>query len=145
MTRSEDCSMCQAPIFTNKGLKHPRKIAELDVSTAVLNGDWQFYSGSTIVVFRDHVTELHHLAPETRHRFMEDACRVADALDKTLGPLKMNHALLGNAVRHLHWHLIPRRQSDPFPTHAIWEDEFPKLQLSDEEFLEIGERIRRNL
>ena len=91
------------------------------------------------------MTELHHLTIEIRHRFMEDACRMAEALDKTFHPLKFNHALLGNSVSHLHWHLILRRQSDPFPTHAIWEDAIPNLQLSDEEFREIAEQIRLNL
>ena len=142
MTRFEDCSMCQDPLYTEYGLKHPQKIADLDVSTAVLNRNWQFYKGSTIVVFRDHVTELHQLEPEIRRQFMEDACRMAEALDKTFEPLKMNHALLGNAARHLHWHLIPRRQSDPYPTRSIWEDEFPQLLLSDQEFRELAEQIR---
>ena len=137
--------MCQNPIVTQPGLKHPQKIAELDVSTAMLNRDWQFYRGATILVFRDHVTELHHLTPSDRHRLMDDACRMSEALDKTFEPSKMNHAMLGNAVRHLHWHMIPRRQSDPFPTHSIWEDEFPKLQLTDGEFLEMADQIRGNL
>lgn len=145
LTKSEDCLMCQDPLFTERGLKHPQKIAELDVSTAILLRDLQFYRGSTMLVFRDHVTELHHLAPEIRHRFTEDACRMAEALDKTFQPAKMNHALLGNGLPHLHWHLIPRGQSDPLPTHPIWRHEFPILQLSDEEFQEIAEQIRLNL
>ena len=137
--------MCQDPLFAEQGLKHPQKITDLDVSTAILNRDWQFYRGSTLLVLRDHVTELHHLAPEIRHRFTEDACRMAEALDKTFQPIKMNHALLGNSVPHLHWHLIPRRESDPFPTYTIWEHEFPQLLLSDEEYREIAEQIRLNL
>ena len=145
MTKQENCLMCQDPLFAEQGLQHPQKIAELDVSTAILNRDWQYYKGSTILVFRDHVTELHHLTPNLQHRFMADACHMAEALVKSFQPLKMNHALLGNSVPHLHWHLIPRRESDPFPTYAIWEHEFPKLQFSDEEFLEIAEQIRLNL
>ena len=145
MSKQENCLMCQDPLFAEQGLLHPQKIAELDVSTAILNRDWQFYKGSTLLVFRDHVTELHHLTPNLRHRFMADACHVAEALVKSFQPQKMNHALLGNSEPHLHWHMIPRRESDPFPTHAIWEHEFPRLQLSDEEFLEIAEQIRINL
>jgi diadenosine tetraphosphate (Ap4A) HIT family hydrolase len=137
--------MCQDPLFTERGFNHSQKIAKLDVSTAILNRDWQFYKGSTLLVFQDHVTELHHLTPNLQHRFMADACHMAEALVKTFHPLKINHALFGNAVPHLHWHLIPRYQSDPFPTYAIWENEFPKLPPSDEGFLEIAEQIRRNL
>ena len=137
--------MCQDPIYTEKGHEHPRKIAELDVSTAVLNGDWQFYKGSTILVFQDHVTELHHLTPDLRNRFADDACRVSAALERTFQPIKLNPGLLGNAVAHLHWHMIVRRLTDPYPRRSIWEDEFPKLQLSDEDFEGIASEIRRNL
>lgn len=145
MPKQSDCLMCQDPMFTAQGSKHPQKIAELGVSTAILNRDWQFYQGSTILVFRDHVTELHHLTPDLQNRFIADACHMAEVLAKTFQPLKMNHALLGNAAPHLHWHLIPRRRSDPFPTDAIWEHEFPKSQLSDQQLLEIAEQIRLNL
>ena len=141
----DDCELCQDPLITEKGLDHPQKIAELDVSTAILNRDWQYYRGSALLVFQDHVTELHHLEPEMRHRFMEDACRLAAAVEKTFQPHKLNHAVLGNSVTHLHWHLIPRRQSDPHPTQAIWENDFPQLRLGDEELRELAEQIRTNL
>ena len=61
MTSSDGCEMCHDPIFSEKDLEHPHKIAELDVSIAVLNREWQYYRGSAILMFRDHVTELHHL------------------------------------------------------------------------------------
>ena len=145
MTQLEVCPMCQDSIYADKGREHPRKIAELDVSTAVLNRDWQFFKGSTILVFQDHVTELHHLTPALQHRFMDDASRMAAALEKTFQPIKLNHGLLGNATAHLHWHMIVRRPTDPYPRRSIWEDEFPKLQLSDEDFEGIASDIRRNL
>ena len=145
MSQADGCFMCQDPMFTEKGSEHPRKIAELDVSTAVLNRDWQFYRGSAILVFRGHETELHELTPEMRHQFSDDASRLAEAMTKAFQPLKMNYALLGNAVAHLHWHLIPRRRTDPRPTHSIWEDEIPKLELGDEEFNQIASEIRRHL
>ena len=145
MTSGADCEICQDSLFTEKGVGHPQRIAELDVSIAILNREWQYYRGSSLLVFRDHVTELHHLDSDIRRRFMEDACRLADAVEKTFQPAKLNHAVLGNSVPHLHWHLIPRRSSDPFPTHSIWEDEFPQLRLTDEELRELAEQIRTNL
>jgi diadenosine tetraphosphate (Ap4A) HIT family hydrolase len=145
LTSSDGCEFCRDPLFTGEDPNHPQKIADLDVSTAILNRDWQYYRGSSLLVLRDHVTELHHLEPVMRHRFMEDACRLAAAVEKTVQPDKMNHAVLGNAVPHLHWHLIPRRKSEPFPTHAIWEDEIPQSHFSDEEFRELAKQIRANL
>ena len=145
MTQSEACPMCQDSIYTEKGLRYPRKIAELSVSTAVLNADWQFFHGSTILVFQDHVTELHHLSSDLQHKFVGDASRMAAALEKSFRPIKLNHGLLGNAVAHLHWHIIVRRPTDPHPRRSIWEDEFPNLQLTDEEFEDIANEIRQNL
>ncbi|PKB58370.1 MAG: hypothetical protein BZY83_07590 [SAR202 cluster bacterium Casp-Chloro-G2] len=137
--------MCQDAIFTEREGQYPNKIAELDVCTAVLNRDWQFFRGSTILVFRDHVKELHHLTSELQRRFMDDAARVATALEKTFPGLKLNHALLGNATPHLHWHLIVRHSTDPHPRLSIWEFEFPKTGQSDEELIGTADQIRRNL
>lgn len=137
--------MCTDTIYTERLQDYSRKIMELDVSTAVLNRDWQFFRRSSILVFQDHLTELHHLTPDLQHRFMDDASKLAMALEKTFQPIKLNHGLLGNAVNHLYWHMIVRRSTDPFPRRSIWEDEFPKPELSDEEFEGIARDIRLNL
>jgi diadenosine tetraphosphate (Ap4A) HIT family hydrolase len=144
MTKAPDCFMCQDSIF-EKGTRHPIKIAELGVSTAILNRDWQFYKGSTLLVFHDHERELHHLDPATQHRFIDDASRVAAALEKTYPVLKINHGLLGNAAPHLHWHLIVRRDTDPHPRLSIWESKIPKVDLTDVDYANIAGEIYRNL
>ena len=145
MAKMPDCSMCQDPIYNEKGGQHPSKIADLDVSTAVLNRNWQFFEGSTILVYQDHVTELHHLPADMQHRFMDDASRVAAALEKTFPDIKLNHGLLGNAMPHLHWHMIVRRATEADPRLSIWEIDFPVVQKSDEEWFAAAEQIRRNL
>ena len=140
-----DCFMCQDPMFTGKGSNYPQKIAELGVSIAILNRDWQFFRGTTILVFQDHVTELHHLTPELQHRFMDDAARMAAALEKTFPYAKLNHGIFGNIMPHLHWHIIIRHATDPDPKSTIWESEFPKLNQSDEDLRDTAAEIRRNL
>jgi diadenosine tetraphosphate (Ap4A) HIT family hydrolase len=145
MTTDAKCFMCQDPMFTEKGSQYPRKIADLGVSTAIMNKDWQFFRGSSILVYRGHVTELHQLPPEEQHRYVDDASRLAQALEKTFPDIKLNHGLFGNTVPHLHWHMVVRRATDPEPKKTIWESEFPKLQPSDEDFESIAAEIRRNL
>jgi diadenosine tetraphosphate (Ap4A) HIT family hydrolase len=145
MNRQDGCEMCEDPMFAEVGSEHPRKIMDLDVSTAVLNRDWQYYEGTSTLVFRGHETELHRLTPDMRHRFADDAARISAALERAFQPAKLNHALLGNIVPHLHWHLIPRRQSDPNLKSTIWEEEIPKRQLSDEEFARLASHIRNNI
>ena len=145
MVKVSNCFMCRDPMFSEQGRGHPQIIAKLGVSTAMLNRDWQFFKGSTILVFQDHVSELHHLTPELQHRFVDDGARMAAALEKTFPGIKLNHGLLGNTEPHLHWHMIVRRETDPDPRSTIWESEFPKLELSDSEFRATAEEIRRNL
>jgi len=132
-------------MFTEVGSQHPQKIAELGVSTAILNRDWQFFRGSTILVYRSHVTELHHLSPESQYKFMDDASRMAKALEKTFPDCKLNHGVFGNTMPHLHWHMMVRRGTDPNPKATIWEADFPKLALSNKEFQETSAEILRNL
>ena len=97
MTQQQDCCMCQDPIIQQKGFKHPRKVAELEVSTAVLRLTHQYFRGYTILVLRQHAQELWQLDQETRQMFMEDANQMALALDKTFKPLKMNYSLLNQS------------------------------------------------
>lgn len=49
-TKKAGCFMCQDPMFTKKGSQYP-PIADLDVCTAILNSDWQFFRGTTLLVF----------------------------------------------------------------------------------------------
>ena len=148
MTQQQDCCMWQDPIIQQKGFEHPRKVAELEVSTAVLRLTHQYFRGYTILVLRQHAQELWQLDQETRQMFMEDANQMALALDKTFKPLKMNYSLLGNndpIMDHLHWHLTPRRLTDLAPKRHISAAPFPEVSLSEEEFKQMADEIRRNL
>jgi diadenosine tetraphosphate (Ap4A) HIT family hydrolase len=46
----------------------------------------------------------------------------AQALDHVFKPIKMNFQLLGNAVPHLHVHLVPRYYGDAAPAQPINPD-----------------------
>jgi diadenosine tetraphosphate (Ap4A) HIT family hydrolase len=54
-----------------------------------------------------------------RTQFFEDLLRAAQALEQVFQPVKMNMTLLGNAIPHLHAHLIPRFYGDPAPGMPI--------------------------
>ena len=141
---SSGCVMCDLPVFQRGGDDH-RRIADLDVSTAILASKEQFYRGYTLLVLNQHATEMFQLDPTIRQKFMEDANRLAQALDKTFKPLKMNYCILGNVLPHLHWHLIPRRETDPDPKWPVWGFPFPETQVSEDEFRQMAKDIRANL
>jgi diadenosine tetraphosphate (Ap4A) HIT family hydrolase len=89
------------------------------VSTAYLHDD-QFFPGWTLLVLNRHATELFELRPAERATLMDEVSRVAQALAGEFEAVKVNYALLGNQLPHIHWHLIPRRADDPAPRETVW-------------------------
>ena len=95
------------------------RIAELSEGTVYLHTD-QFFPGWSILVLRRHATELFELEREERARLTEDVTDVARALKEAFDARKVNYALLGNLVPHVHWHLIPRLAADPAPREPVF-------------------------
>lgn len=72
------------------------------------------------VVWQEHVREFSQLSPADRHACIDVVAAVEQAMLRHLRPLKVNVASLGNAVPHLHWHVIARFDWDShFPT-PVW-------------------------
>ena len=89
---------------------------------------WQL--GYTIVVWRGrHVAEPTELAAEEASGYWLEVLQVASALERYYRPVKTNYQTLGNAVPHLHTHLVLRFAQDPAPGRPLpfREGERPKL------------------
>jgi diadenosine tetraphosphate (Ap4A) HIT family hydrolase len=121
-----DCWMCQ-------GLYEPKNLVfyESRVSVAKLNPD-QAFEGYTFLTLKWHEEELYRLPDKDRKQFLEDMSLVANALSKAFKPDKMNYELLGNAMPHLHWHLVPRYTSDPMWGRPIWAGNRHRKRLNAE-------------
>jgi diadenosine tetraphosphate (Ap4A) HIT family hydrolase len=144
-TLAATCSFCDR--FKKQAKEtHPRWIADLQVSTAMVSSN-QLCRGYVILGYnKGHATELFQLSPEDQRAFAEDLVRVAKAVHDAFQPHKMNYELLGNIVPHLHWHIIPRRKSDPIKLEwPIWGRDYAEVKLSDDEYREIGRKIRERL
>lgn len=95
------------------------RIVDLGRSTAYLHAD-QFFPGWTLLVLNRHAVELYDLEPAERGALVDELARVARVLAALFEAVKMNYALLGNQIAHVHWHLIPRRADDPLPREPVW-------------------------
>jgi len=72
------------------------------------------------VVWNDHASEFSDLSRDERALCMEVVACVENVLRQHLRPNKINLAALGNAVPHLHWHVIARFEWDSRFPGAVW-------------------------
>ena len=94
-------------------------IGDLGMTTAYVFED-QFFAGWTVLILKDHRTELFQLTRDERTKLIEEVSRVGEALTEIFDVEKINSELLGNQVPHIHWHVIPRLKSDPDPLKPVW-------------------------
>lgn len=119
-------------------------IAECGPAKAFLHDD-QFFPGWTVVILKRHATELYELDAGERAALMDAVADVSRALATVYDAVKMNYALLGNLLPHIHWHLIPRRKDDPLPREPVWALSHEPRTLSAAERRERIEAIRAQL
>jgi len=112
--------MCDAAERIEAG-EHPFAIARLATGYVTLCAT-QYFRGYTFFAARSCVREVYDLPAAERATHLHEMAEVAHALDRAFSPRKMNCEALGNGVPHLHWHLIPRYDSDPHPRGPVWED-----------------------
>ncbi len=72
--------------------------------------------GYTIVIWRGgHIADLTELADLDAATYLREMLTVARALEAHFRPAKMNLAMYGNTVPHLHTHIVPRYVTDDSP------------------------------
>jgi len=76
--------------------------------------------GYVRVITNKHIKEFSDLSDEEATRLMLAVKKIEKAIIKTLNPDKVNIAMLGNMVPHLHVHIIPRFKNDPWWPNATF-------------------------
>ena len=131
------CGIC-AMIDRIKAGAFPDFIAELK-SCYVILGDQQFYRGYCVLFAKLHATEL-YLMPADAARLLSDEMRLAaEAIAAVVKPWKMNYECLGNLEPHVHWHLLPRYETDEMRHGPVW------LRPESERKVSLEENDRRAL
>jgi diadenosine tetraphosphate (Ap4A) HIT family hydrolase len=88
-------------------------VAELD-ATWVTAGAEAPLPGYACVVAKRHVVEPFELPAEDQAAFWSDAMHAAQVLSALYAPSKLNYEIHGNTIPHLHMHLYPRFDGDPY-------------------------------
>lgn len=72
------------------------------------------------LVWQQHVREFSQLSRDERAECMDTLVAIEQAMLRHVKPDKVNLAALGNAVPHLHWHVIGRFAGDSHFPGAVW-------------------------
>ena len=81
------------------------------------------YVGFCRVILNKHVKEMTDLSDAERLHLMQITFKVEQVLRDVLQPTKINLASLGNKTPHIHWHVIPRFETDIHFPETIWSEE----------------------
>lgn len=120
-------------------------ISQLRVSQLGLYSDSRF-PGRAILNLGKHYEFLEDVPALLLKKFMLDAQDAMKAIKNATGAERVNFAILGNAVPHVHAHLIPRiPENETHPNKAPWEDTREKGELSQVDALQMIEDIRAQL
>lgn len=111
---SATCPLCHPTAAENQAILWE------DALCRVIRVDDALYPGFCRLIWKGHVAELTDLSPDQRSHCLKVLCGVETALRQLMQPDKINLASLGNMVPHLHWHIIPRRRTDPHFPNSIW-------------------------
>ncbi len=102
-------------------------------------------AGYSTVLFRGrHVADPTDLTAEETTGFWQVIAQAARAIQAVFGPCHINYQLLGNAVPHVHAHVIPRYLDDPDPERPLRPEVWAApTSISDIEFAQQVEGLRR--
>lgn len=104
-------------------------VVRLRGSSLYLRRD-QTYRGHCMLVHDGrHVSRPDQLTSEEWQARSDDLWVATRAIVQTFAPDHLNVESLGNAVPHLHWHLVPRYRHDLRWGRPIWSDELPSPTL----------------
>lgn len=78
------------------------------------------YPGFCRVIWNCHVREMTDLAVDEQQELMTVVFAVESVVRAACLPDKINLASLGNMTPHVHWHIIPRWETDKNFPEPIW-------------------------
>jgi diadenosine tetraphosphate (Ap4A) HIT family hydrolase len=138
------CLICERLARWRAG-ENPYLIHEFTHSIFVV-GDHDFFRGYSLLLYKEHVRDLHELPRSVQLALFDEVMTATDAIVKMFHPFKMNHASYGNAEPHIHWHLFPR-YDDAYRTDTPWQyaDQFDVHRLDENRARSIADLIRLNL
>ncbi|PLX09064.1 MAG: HIT family protein [Marinilabiliales bacterium] len=95
--------------------------------------------GHALVVPKVEIDYIFNNSDETLSKLMVFAKKVALAIEKEVECKRIGLVVVGLEVPHTHMHLVPMDQESDLSFKN------PRVQMSQEEFLDLANRIKKNL
>lgn len=140
MMHSDNCFYCKNGAMLDY---YEIKICNLKCSTVYLFRD-QKHKGRCVVAFKDHRDELYELSPNELTQFMSEVAMVASAISELFCPDKINYAVYGDLMSHVHFHIVPKYK-DGLQWGKPFTDDIDRVLLSDTQYKELIDNIRQKL
>ncbi|MFG1928978.1 HIT family protein [Cryptosporangium sp. NPDC048952] len=138
----KDCPHC-ALIAASDDQPWGLKVFEGEYVTGILWRAGNNMRGYTVALWnRGHACEPTDLAPAEAAGYWLEVTHLAAAITAVADPAKMNYETLGNAVPHLHTHLIPRGRLDPAPHQPLPGWCFDAEPAPEDVFASVADQIR---
>jgi diadenosine tetraphosphate (Ap4A) HIT family hydrolase len=144
LVRGENCVLCRDLVTNVAANDFVYTVADLRLSRLWLATN-QIVPGYCVLVCSQHVREPFDLGSEDGVAFFRDVTLAAQAIDRVFQPSKMNLHLMGNAIPHLHCHIIPRYHGDAAPGKPLFPDDLGKKSLDSADYLERVAAIKNAL
>ena len=136
-----ECMYCKENDFRRTMME---EIFQLPSATVMLFRDQRYY-GRCVVAFRGrHVNELHELTPEELFAYSTAVAKTAKAVQQVSGAAKLNYAIYGDKVSHVHVHIVPKQRDGEDWGGPFRMDGTPKY-LEEEEWNSLRAAILREL
>ncbi|MGJ8619294.1 MAG: HIT family protein [Methylophilaceae bacterium] len=87
----------------------------------------------------EHVKEMTDLIPADRAKTMKVVFAVEAAIREVIQPDKINLASLGNKTPHMHWHIIPRFETDKHFPNSHWGEATQTGRVPEFSLAKLGE------
>ena len=129
------CKIVKGEIPCNKIYEDEKTLAFLDIGPV--------NKGHTLVIPKEHAEKIYELSKDSLDALMSSVQKVSLAIEKTLNCdfnlINNNGEKAGQVVKHVHIHIIPRRDKEEFGI------KWPSGKYAEGEDKEILEKIRNNL
>jgi diadenosine tetraphosphate (Ap4A) HIT family hydrolase/RimJ/RimL family protein N-acetyltransferase len=144
LCRGEGCPLCAALLQSRDRDEHGITLVRTPSALIRLSSN-QRARGYCVVIATRHVVEPCDLPATESRAFFDDVMATARAVRKRCAPIKLNYELLGNAIPHLHCHVVPRYEDDGSPAKPLAMFDQPPVSVADAALVAIAADLRGDL